>query len=374
MDTVTTNATNTQDVWIILGSFYKVIYRGYFSFLIVFGTSFNILTAITLLRAKLRRFSTCRYMAVCSLLNVGVLLTNTLYMTLVMGWQIDLRSSILWCRIHVFVSQWFRGFASWILVIVAIDRYRRSRSLRPRTQSKNHIVTIRCVIAGLALVFPNIHYLLLIGGVVTLKADGVTYEHYACSFHKYSTNPIHSWLASSNTWLELITIIFIPSILTLIFNIFIIKNSFIRPVENEHLKSRSKTRTRRVTTMLLASNIGFLALVSPAQIFNALTFDPNSIKSQDKYFFSYMIKAQIYQCLINTYYAMNFVFCFASSSFFRREIRKFINSSRLRRKAESSTNNIRHKKVNSKETVTETTTILGERKRATESTIDAFKH
>ncbi|CAF1653747.1 unnamed protein product, partial [Didymodactylos carnosus] len=74
--TVTTNAGDIQAVWITLASFYKIIYRGYFSFLIVFGTSFNILTAIILLREKLRRFSTCRYMAVCSLLNAGVLLTN----------------------------------------------------------------------------------------------------------------------------------------------------------------------------------------------------------------------------------------------------------------------------------------------------------
>ncbi|CAF1134767.1 unnamed protein product [Didymodactylos carnosus] len=156
----------------------------------------------------------------------------------------------------------------------------------------------------------------------------------------------------------------IPSILTLIFNIFIIKNSFIKPLNNEKLKSRSKSRTRRVTTMLLASNIGFLALVSPAQIFYALTFDPHSIKSQDKYFFSYMIKAQIYQCLINTYYAMNFVFCFASSSFFRREIQKFINSSDLRRKSETSSANniITNKKFYNNDKVMETTTMLGENK------------
>ena len=105
-------------------------------------------------------------------------------------------------------------------------------------------------------------------------------------------------------------------------NIFIIKNSFLNPIANEHLKSRSKSRTRRVTTMLLASNIGFLALVAPAQLFSALLFDPErGIASSDE-FKSFVTQGSVYQCLINTYYAASFVFCFASSSVFRREMKK----------------------------------------------------
>jgi hypothetical protein len=77
--------------------------------------------------------------------------------------------------------------------------------------------------------------------------------------------------------------------------------------------------------MLLASNIGFLALVGPAQMFIALSFDPQrDMQSNDEYK-SFIVKGIIYQCLINTYYAASFVFCFASSSIFRREIRKLLN-------------------------------------------------
>ena len=77
--------------------------------------------------------------------------------------------------------------------------------------------------------------------------------------------------------------------------------------------------------MLLASNIGFLALVGPAQIFFALSFDPQrGMQSNDEYK-SFVIQGNIYQCLINTYYAASFVFCFASSSMFRREIKKLLN-------------------------------------------------
>jgi hypothetical protein len=76
--------------------------------------------------------------------------------------------------------------------------------------------------------------------------------------------------------------------------------------------------------MLLASNIGFLALVAPAQI-SVTSFDPErEMESNDGYRL-YMIKITIYQCLINTYYAASFVFCFASSSIFRREINKLLN-------------------------------------------------
>ena len=96
-------------------------------------------------------------------------------------------------------------------------------------------------------------------------------------------------------------------------------------MNNESLKSRSKSRTRRVTTMLLASNIGFLALVGPAQTFIAISFDPQrDIGSADN-IKSFIIQGSIYQCLINTYYAASFVFCFASSSVFRREIKKLLH-------------------------------------------------
>ena len=95
-------------------------------------------------------------------------------------------------------------------------------------------------------------------------------------------------------------------------------------MSNEHLKTRSKTRTRRVTTMLLASNIGFLALVGPAQIFYAISFDPHRDTQSNDEYKSFVNKGTIYQCLINTYYAASFVFCFASSSIFRREIKKIL--------------------------------------------------
>ncbi len=111
----------------------------------------------------------------------------------------------------------------------------------------------------------------------------------------------------------------------MILNIFIIKNSFLKPLNNEHLKSRSKSRTRRVTTMLLASNIGFLALVAPAQIFYALSFDPQRGMQSTGEYKSFIIQGSIYQCLINTYYAASFVFCFVSSSIFRREIKKLLH-------------------------------------------------
>jgi hypothetical protein len=77
--------------------------------------------------------------------------------------------------------------------------------------------------------------------------------------------------------------------------------------------------------MLLASNIGFLALVGPAQIFIVLSFDPQRDMESNDGVKSFIIQVNIYQCLINTYYAASFVFCFASSSIFRREIHKLLN-------------------------------------------------
>jgi hypothetical protein len=77
--------------------------------------------------------------------------------------------------------------------------------------------------------------------------------------------------------------------------------------------------------MLLASNIGFLALVAPGQIFFAVYFDPERSRQSDDEYKSFTTKGNIYQCLINTYYAASFVFCFTSSSLFRRELNRLLN-------------------------------------------------
>ncbi|CAF4336154.1 unnamed protein product [Rotaria sp. Silwood2] len=302
----------------------RIIYCGYFLFLILAGTCGNLLTAITLLRAKLRKYTTCQFMAVCALLNIGVLLTNTLNMMLSQGHSIHLRSlfDLGWCRINAFVAQWIRGMASWILVIVAFDRFRQTKTLRRTSTRNNYAVLYTMFITSFILCILNLHYLLFTGSKISLNGNT---PFLACIFHKQSKSYIQRFFASTSTWQELVTIIIVPCILTLILNIFIIKKSFLNPVNNEHLKSRSKSRTRRVTTMLLASNIGFLALVAPAQIFYALSFDPlRGIRSPDEYK-SFMIQGNIYQCLINTYYAAAFVFCFASSSIFRREIKKLLH-------------------------------------------------
>lgn len=88
--------------------------------------------------------------------------------------------------------------------------------------------------------------------------------------------------------------------------------------------------------MLLASSIGFLALVGPAQIFYAIYYDPEREMQSNDAYKSFIIRCNIYQCFINTYYAASFVFCFASSSIFRREIEKLL--SKTSRKKHSITN------------------------------------
>ncbi|CAF1127579.1 unnamed protein product [Rotaria sp. Silwood1] len=318
-------SSSSSEEWASLLLINRIVYRGYFLFLIMAGTCGNLLTAITLLRAKLRKYTTCQFMAVCALLNIGVLLTNTLNMMLTQGYDIHLRSQFdfAWCRINAFVAQWIRGMASWILVIVAFDRFQQSKTVRRTTRNNNkHTVLYTMIITGFILLLLNLHYLVFTGNKVVL-AENTTFL--ACIFDKHSENSIQRFFASTNTWYELVTYIIVPSILSLVLNIFIIQNSFLNPINNEHLKSRSKSRTRRVTTMLLASNVGFLALVAPAQIFYALSFDPQrDMQSNDEYK-SFIIQGNIYQCLINTYYAASFVFCFASSSIFRHEIKKLLH-------------------------------------------------
>ncbi|CAF3397528.1 unnamed protein product [Rotaria socialis] len=316
-----TSSEHPLEEWATVLLINRIVYRGYFLFLILAGTCGNLLTATTLYRSKLRKYTTCKFMAVCALLNIGVLLTNTLNMMLTQGYDIHLRSqfNFAWCRLNAFVAQWIRGMASWALVIVAFERFQQSKTIRRTPVKKKNIVLLTMVVTGFILLIFNLPYLLFTGSKVVL-AENTTFL--ACMFDKHSQNKFQRLFASTSNWQELVTYIIVPCILALILNIFIIKNSFLSSTNNEHLKSRSRSRTRRVTTMLLASNIGFLALVAPAQIFYAISSDPQrEIDSHDEYK-SFIVQGNIYQCLINTYYAASFVFCFVSSSIFRHEISK----------------------------------------------------
>jgi hypothetical protein len=151
-------------------------------------------------------------MAVCALLNIGVLLTNTLNMMLTQGYDIHLRSQFDygWCRMNAFVAQWIRGMASWILVMVAFDRFQQSKIVRRTpTTKKNHVVLITMVITGFILLILNLHYLLFTGNKVVL-AENTTFL--ACMFDKHSENAVQRFFASTSTWQELFTYIIVVSL------------------------------------------------------------------------------------------------------------------------------------------------------------------
>ena len=194
------------------------------------GTCGNFLTAVTLLRAKLRKYTTCQLMAVCALLNLGVLLTNTSNMMLTQGYNIHIRSlfNFGWCRCNAFVAQWIRGMASWVLVIVAFDRFQQSKLIRRTTTGrKNQQIFNVMFIAGFILILLNLHYLLFAGSRVPLDGD---IPFLACIFDKHSNNSIQRFLASTSIWQELVTIIIVVSCANLMRmitekQIFLVNNS-----------------------------------------------------------------------------------------------------------------------------------------------------
>jgi len=208
--TIDSFSNNSNEDFSTLSLINTIVYRGYFLFLILAGTCGNLLTAITLLRAKLRKYTACQFMAVCALLNIGVLLTNTSNMMLSQGHDIHLRSLFDkgWCRINAFVAQWIRGMASWILVVVAFDRFRQSKTIRRVPINKNHIVFYTIFIISLILLILNLHYLLFTGSKVSLGGNTI---FLACIFHKLSESSIQRFFASTSTWQELVTIIIVVS-------------------------------------------------------------------------------------------------------------------------------------------------------------------
>jgi hypothetical protein len=200
------STSSSSEEWETLVLINRIVYRGYFLFLIMAGTCGNLLTAITLLRSRLRKYTTCQFMAVCALLNIGVLLTNTLNMMLTQGYDVHLRSQFNfgWCRMNAFVAQWIRGMASWILVLVAFDRFQQSKSVRRTPKNNNYTVLITISITGLILLILNLHYLLFAGSIIELSGNT---PFLACIFDKRSKSGIQKFFASTSAWQELVTYI-----------------------------------------------------------------------------------------------------------------------------------------------------------------------
>jgi hypothetical protein len=129
------------------------------------------------------------------------------------GHQFHLRSlfDLGWCRLNAFVAQWIRGMASWVLVIVAFDRFRQSRSIRRIQTNKNHVVLYTMLITGFILAILNLHYLLFTGSKVSL---GDTTIFVACIFHKHSDNVFQKFFASTSVWQELVILIIVVSLIS----------------------------------------------------------------------------------------------------------------------------------------------------------------
>jgi len=149
-------------------------------------------------------------MAVCALFNIGFLLTNTLNMMLSQGYDIPFRSlfDFGWCRMNAFVAQWIRGMASWILVLVAFDRFQQSKTVRHIPKNNHYTVLIAICVTGLILLILNLHYVFFTGSHV--KLDGNT-TFLACIFYKESDSFIQRFFASTTLWQELVTYIIVVS-------------------------------------------------------------------------------------------------------------------------------------------------------------------
>jgi len=188
----------------------KIVYRAYFLFLILAGTCGNSLTVLTLLRDKLRKYTTCQYMAVCALLNIGVLLTNTLNLMLTLGYSIHFRSqfNIAWCRVNAFIAQWIRGMAAWVLVIVAVDRFRQSKKVCRTQKANDHTVILTIMLTGSVMFILNLHYLLFAGNRVILTENT---KFLACIFDSSSSNSAQRFFAATNIWYELVILVIIVS-------------------------------------------------------------------------------------------------------------------------------------------------------------------
>ncbi|CAF0851184.1 unnamed protein product [Adineta steineri] len=291
------------------------------------GSVGNSLSFIVFTQKQLRRYSTFRYLAYLSIIDLIVLYLGLGNIILRDYFLFDIRvQNLFLCKFHTFFTYVTTQLSSWILTIVSIDRaiactviQLNKRICRPK--SADQIFFGMCIIACLM----NSHILLFMGSKRTLnhlsiENTSLKQTIIVCTHNTSST--YFKFFEKPYNIIDLLSYVLIPFIImTICASIIAYRLFFSFSHTTMHIAIKGKTRngTRRakqISYMLLILNLVFVILLTPVvlgQIFQELNEEHR-----------YRLYNSITLLMSYSNHALNFVLYGIASPQFRLTLRQLL--------------------------------------------------
>ncbi|CAF0817148.1 unnamed protein product [Adineta ricciae] len=274
----------------------------------------NVVSFLVLIRPRLRKQTTSIYLAVLCVAEMGTCYTGLLRQFLIDAFNLDLRTiNSFTCRTHIYFTYVFLRLAPLLLALVTLQRYLYVSQIALCSLKSTCIQLSACILfACLAELHLLIYYELTDSDTRPLT-DQAPLE---CTVNKFLHKKYYHFRSQIYPKLSLVAYTIIPLAIILLGNALLV-----RTVRQASRRSRSTTHKKRsVTRMLYAVSILYTVLTSPASIFLAVA--PPLYELQPGFRVQWTsLRLLFYLC-----HSVNFILFCASGTFFRQELRAFLNS------------------------------------------------
>lgn len=291
------------------------------------GSIGNSLSFIVFTQKQLRTYSTFRYLAYLSIVDLIVLYLGLGNILLRDYFRFDIRGQNLFlCKFHTFLTYVTTQLSSWILTIVSIDRAiactvvrLNKRMCRPK--SADRIFLGMCILVSLL----NSHILFFMGSKRTVfsQSSPNISSHQDIIVCTHNTSQLYfTFFEKPYTIIDLLSYVLIPFIImTICAGIIAYRLFFSLSPASMHTAVKGKTRkgTRRakqISYMLLVLNLVFVILLTPiviGQIFQDLNQEHR-----------YRLYNSITLLMSYSNHALNFVLYGIASPQFRLTLRQLL--------------------------------------------------
>ncbi|CAF3355135.1 unnamed protein product [Rotaria socialis] len=342
--------------------------RIFYPCLLVWGTIGNALCLRVLLSKKFLKNSTCQYLAVLAVIDILFIVMRSSKHVYKLFRVTPIFNTSKWiCRILTFFSSALAHMASWILVIVSIDRYLIVTSrYRRHSSSVNRVFCSTSILIAVVLLC-NLYYFFILGLTTKFTPHGTNsnYDQYDFSNDTMNMNDTNNTFSepmdSLDAFQEKTTSIFIcipsngyerffriyipifdilfvavmPFLLICSSNIGIIVYTMHKNRQMRQHRKRAHRRHQRLTIMLLSVTLAFIGLTCPSVIFICANkiIQSKRLKRDEKTdslseLFGggqpshVQLIVEVCEALWYTKHAMNFILYTLSGQDFRREFIK----------------------------------------------------
>lgn len=291
------------------------------------GSIGNSLSFIVFSQRQLRSYSTFRYLAYLSIVDLIVLYLGLGNIILRDYFRFDIREKNLFlCKFHTYFTYVTTHLSSWILTMVSIDRaiactmvQLNKRFSRPK--SADRIFFIMCLIISLI----NSHIILFMGSKHKVKIPSTNnttlYKDVVTCTHNTSTVYFHFFEKPYNI-IDLFSYVLIPFLIMSIcagiiaYRLFFSLNNTTVKILTKGKTRRGTRRAKQISYMLFILNVVFIILLAPiviGQIFQDLNEE-----------YRYRLFNSITLLLSYSNHALNFILYGVASPQFRLTLRQLL--------------------------------------------------